>query len=142
MRVEELPNFSQLYDEVFPCPFCDARFIRSRDRDTDRDVATTEEKWKAGRRESVADHLVRSPQPTGVTVYEGDDNTGLVGVYRCHAELKPGRPIALPSGTTYVISDAYVNHTLSAGEPIGQISIHCKRSDVAANALGVIRLST
>lgn len=54
----QLAGLRNLYADVFQCPYCDATIERNRDRDRRRDKLTTDEEWKAGRRKSVAEHMV------------------------------------------------------------------------------------
>jgi hypothetical protein len=54
----QLGGLRNLYADVFQCPYCDATIGRNRDRDRRRDELTTDEGWKAGRRKSVAEHMV------------------------------------------------------------------------------------
>jgi hypothetical protein len=104
-------------------------------------VATTAEEWKSGRKKSVAEHLVNSPQITRVLLHEGEDSTGIWGAYRCHTELTPGRTVAIPSGVTYLINRVVQGQTSGSGEPYRHTAIYCKRPEVAANSIGMIRLS-
>jgi hypothetical protein len=63
----QLTGLRNLYADVFHCPYCDATVERNRDRDKRRDELTTSEEWKAGRRKSVAEHMVSTHKLTQKT---------------------------------------------------------------------------
>jgi len=62
----QLTGLRNLYADVFQCPYCDAIIERNCDRDRRRDELTTSEEWKAGRRKTVAEHMVGAHKLTPV----------------------------------------------------------------------------
>ena len=80
-------------------------------------------------------------------VHEGADMTGPLGWYESGVDIVPGNTIAVPGGKTFTVEHRAVNEmsqangAIAPAEPLKQVWLFCERSDVAADAPGVIQLT-
>jgi hypothetical protein len=65
-----------------------------------------------------------------VMLYEGDDTTGPLGLYKSPSELKVGQIVAIPGGATYKVNKLFKNKTAGGGQSFEQDSIFCSREKI------------
>jgi hypothetical protein len=70
-----------------------------------------------------------------VMLYEGDDATGLLGMYKSPSELKVGQIVAIPSGATYKINKLFKGTTTDGGQSYEQENVFCTRSSSAGEQI-------
>jgi hypothetical protein len=75
-------------------------------------------------------------------VHEGADITGHMGWYESSVDIVPGNTVGIPgpSWKTFTVDSKAVSETMGA-EPIKQVWLFCTRSNVSADAPGVIQLT-